>query len=159
MRPTLLALMTMTAAACAGSSAGPAPAGSPVPEPPRPAPAATTVMRRAAEATPPKPAIATEEDLGGSYGVSLSYGGQPLDLTLQLGKRPDGTWGGSVYVEQAGTIPFRAVMVDGNAVQASLNSPDGAQVSMEFRIEKSDLSGAWTSSNGDGSPLRGRRLP
>lgn len=159
MRPTILALLTLSAAACAGGSAGPAPGGTPSPAPTEPAPAATTVMRQAAEATPPKPPAPAVEDLGGSYGVSLSYGGQPLDLTLQLGKREDGTWGGSIYVEQAGTIPFNAVTVQGNAVQASLNSPDGSQVTMEFRIEKGDLTGAWRSSNGDGSQLRGRKLP
>ncbi len=121
-----------------------------------------TVMRRAAEASPPTvppPAAPAEETIEGSYGVSLSYGGQPLDVTLQLGKREDGTWSGSIYVEQAGTIPFSAVTVQGNAVQASLNSPDGSQVSMEFKIEKGGLTGAWRSSNGDGSQLRGRKLP
>lgn len=160
MRTTFLALLTLSAAACAG---GPAPAGSPAPEQPQPAPAATTVMRRAAEATPPvpppQPPAPVEEDIGGSYGVSLSYGGQALDVTLQLGKRDDGTWGGSIYVDQAGTIPFNAVTVKGNVVQASLNSPDGSQVTMEFRIENGELTGAWRSSSGDGSQLRGRKLP
>ncbi len=119
-------------------------------------------MRQAADAAPPKapePAKSAESDIAGSYGVSLSYGGQPIDATLYLGKREDGTWGGSLYVEMAGTIPFNSLTVKENVVQATLSSPDGSVVSMEFKVEGVDLTGAWRSSGGDGSQVRGRKLP
>lgn len=141
------AVLTAMIAACAGGSAGPAPATAP-------APAATIVMQQAAKAEAPQP---KEIDLTGDYVVSIAYGGQPIDLTLSLGKKDDGTMGGSIYVEQAGTIPFGDMTVDGKRVKASLTSPDGSAVTMDFTIEGAELTGTWSSSNGDGSAMRGRK--
>lgn len=150
MRSLLLAATTTLTAACAGgSAAGTAPA-------PAPAPAATTVMQQAAQAEPPKP---RDIDPTGSYGVQLTYGGMPINLTLYLAKRDDGSWGGSITADQVPTIPLANVTLSGKTVTASLTSPDGAGVTMEFTIEGADLTGSWRGTNGDGSAMTGKKLP
>ena len=127
-------------AACAGGTGAPPGAA--------PAPAATSVMQQAARAEVPAP---KNVDLTGDYGVSIAYGGEPLSVTLSLFTNDDGTPGGSIYAEQAGTIPFTKVLVTGTRVQAALSAPDGSAVTMDFTIEAGVLNGTWSSSNGDGS--------
>ncbi|HVZ50001.1 MAG TPA: hypothetical protein VG916_14535, partial [Gemmatimonadaceae bacterium] len=106
----------------------------------------------------PSAPAAAAADLAGDYGVSIAYGGQPLEITLSLARKDDGTMAGSIYVEQAGTIPFNTVNVDGKHVTASLSSPDGANVTMDFTIDAGTLTGNWSSSAGDGSAMRGKKI-
>jgi hypothetical protein len=163
MRIHVLPGLVAVVVACAGGSVGTPPASTPAPapapttrQPAAPAPAATTVMQQAAQAEPPKP---RDIDPSGSYGVSLTYGGQPIDITLQLWKNEDGSLGGSVAAEGIPTIPLNSVAVSGKKVTATLTSPDGAAVSMEFTIDGVDLSGSWRSSAGDGSTMSGKKIP
>lgn len=160
MRSSIFVSTAALLAACAGGSTGPAPASVPAPAPPQqaqaPAPAAATVMRQAAEAEPPKP---KDIDPSGTYGVSLTYGGQPISITLQMWKNENGALGGSVTAEGIPAIPLNTLTVSGKKVTATLTSPDGAGVSMEFTIEGEDLSGSWRSSAGDGSAISGKKIP
>lgn len=146
-------LLMASAAACAGGSTSSTPASAPAPQP---ASAAATVMRQAAEAEPPKP---KDIDPTGSYGVALTYGGQPLSVTLQFTKRDDGSFTGAIYADQVPAIPLNAVTVSGKRVQATLTSPEGAAVTLDLTIEGDAVSGSWRASNGDGSALSGRRIP
>lgn len=91
--------------------------------------------------------------------MSLAYGGQPLEVTLEIGKGTDGTLGGSIYADQVPAIALNSVSVTGKRVQATLTSPDGSAVTLDFTVDGADLKGSWRSSNGDGSPLSGRKLP
>lgn len=102
--------------------------------------------------------VPQEVDLTGDYGVSTTYGGQAMNLTLSLVTHDDGAVGGSIYIEEAGTIPFTSVTVTGTSVKAVLTSPDGAAVSMVFTIEAGVLTGSWSSSAGDGGALHGRKM-
>ena len=174
MRSSLVTIATgVLFTACAGGSAGSGPAAAPAPAPapaptpaaapktastsPAVAPAAATVMKQAAQAEPPKP---KDVDPSGMFAVSLTYGGAPLTLTLQIAKRSDGTFGGAIVVDQAPQpIPLNTVAVSGKRVQATLSSPDGSEVTMDFTIEGDDLSGTWRASSGDGSPISGRKIP
>lgn len=153
-------LMVLTATvACAGGSRGGGAATPPAPQQPTPqAPssAAATVMRQAAEAEPPKP---KDIDPTGSYGVALTYGGQPLSITVQFTRRDDGSLAGAVYADQVPSIPLSAITVSGKRVQASLTTPDGAAVVLDLTIDGDAVSGSWRASNGDGSQLSGRRIP
>jgi hypothetical protein len=158
MQKNLLALSAILTAACAGGSAAP-PAPAPAPAPS--APAAQAPAQPAARPATPPAAPAKDEaksDPTGSFGISLSYGGQALGATLTVTQKDDGTYAGSLYVEQAGTIPFNTVSVSGNKVQASLSSPDGSNVGIEYTVEGDALSGSWRSSAGDGSQISGRRI-
>ena len=158
MRSPLVAVAAgMLATACAAGSTGPGPA---------PAPAASTVMQQATKVVPPAPVVPAEPpkpkdiDPTGTYAVSLTYGGQPLTVTLQMGKRADGTYGGAISVDQVpDPIPLTTVSVSGNRVLAGLNSPDGSAVTLEFTIAGDDLSGSYRASSGDGSPISGKRIP
>jgi hypothetical protein len=150
MRPLLIAAAASLTAACAGGSAGgtvPAPA---------PAPAATTVMQQAAQAEPPKP---RDIDPTGTYGVQLTYGGMPISVTLYLAKRDDGTWGGSITADQVPAMQLSNITLTGKKLSASMTSPDGAAVTMEFTIDGVDLTGSWRGANGDGSPMVGKKTP
>ena len=160
MRSSLtLATLALTAA-CAGSS-GPGPAAAPPPQAaPTPAPAPTAAAPRQAAATAAAPTAAKDIDPTGNYNVSLTYGGMPLTLYLQLWKKEDGTgFTGGISAEQVPNIPLNSVAVSGKKVTATLSSPDGSAISMEFTIDGEALSGSWRSSGGDGSQMSGRRAP
>lgn len=147
----------MLATACAGGSAGPGPAAAPTPAAAPAAAAAATVMKQAAQAEPPKPKAF---DPSGMYSVSITYGGMPLVLTLQLGKQADGSFGGAIVVDQVPQpIPLNTVAVTGKRVVATLSSPDGSEVTMDFTIEGNDLTGTYRASSGDGSPIAGKKIP
>ena len=152
MRSLLLVLTAgMLATACAGGSAGPGPASAPTPA------TAATVMKQAAQAEPPKPKAF---DPSGMYTVSLTYGGMPLVLTLQLGKQADGSFSGAIVVDQVPQpIPLNTVAVTGKRVVATLSSPDGSEVTMDFTIEGNDLTGTYRASSGDGSAIAGKKIP
>ena len=154
MRTPLTAVLACVLTACAGGSTGSAPAAAPAP-----APAATTVIQQAAKVSAPeapKPAL----DLSGGYSVSLTYGGMPLAVFLQLVKRTDGTYSGSVSVDQVPQpIPLNLVEADGKKVHATLNTPDGVVVSLDFTVEGDNLTGTYKASNGDGSALSGKKVP
>ena len=147
----------MLATACAGGSAGPDPAAAPTPAAAPAAAAAATVMKQAAQAEPPKPKAF---DPSGMYSVSITYGGMPLVLTLQLGKQADGSFGGAIVVDQVPQpIPLNTVAVTGKRVVATLSSPDGSEVTMDFTIAGNDLTGTYRASGGDGSPSAGKKIP
>ena len=94
------------------------------------------------------------------YSVSITYGGMPLVLTLQLGKQADGSFGGAIVVDQVPQpIPLNTVAVTGKRVVATLSSPDGSEVTMDFTIEGNDLTGTYRASSGDGSPIAGKKIP
>ena len=164
MRISLTALAAgALVSACAGGSAGPAPAAAPAPVA-APAPAARQAAPTPTPAPAPAPAAAPAAakafDPSGAYSVSITYGGMPLVITINLGKRADGSYGGAITVDQVpDPIPLTSVTVTANRVQATLNSPDGATVSMDFTITGADLTGAYKSSNGDGSAMAGKKLP
>lgn len=148
MRSLMIAATASLTAACAGgSAAGPAPA---------PAPAATTVMQQAAQAEPPKP---RDIDPTGSYAVNLTYGGMPISVTLWMGKADTGAWTGSITADGVPTITLGDITLSGKKVTATMTSPDGVGVTLEFMIEGADLTGSWRGSNGDGSPMTGKKLP
>ena len=114
-------------------------------------------MQQAAKAEPPKPKAF---DPSGMYTVSITYGGNPLVLTLQLGKQPDGSFGGAIVVDQVPQpIPLNTVAVTGKRVVATLSSPDGSEVTMDFTIEGNDLTGTYRASSGDGSAIVGKKIP
>lgn len=94
----------------------------------------------------------------GDYGVAIAYGGQPMEFVLSMVRDEQGKVGGSIYIDQFGTIAFNSVVVEGKHVTASLGSPDGSTVSMDFTVDAGELAGSWRSSNGDGSAIRGRKL-
>lgn len=148
MRSLLIAASASLTAACAGGSA----AGSAS----APAPAATTVMQQAAQAEPPKP---KDIDPTGSYHAELTYGGMPISITIYLAKRDDGSWGGSITADQVPALPLFNITVSGKKVTASMTSPDGAAVTMEFTIDGANLAGSWRASTGDGSPISGKKNP
>jgi hypothetical protein len=151
--------LAILATACAGGSGkttqAPAPAAAPQPQ--APAPAAQEVMRQAAAAEPPKP---KDIDPTGNYNASLTYGGQPINVYLQLWKKEDGSgYAGSLSAEGIPTIPLSSIKVSGKTVTANLASPDGSAVTMEFAIDGNTLAGSWRSSAGDGSAISGKRAP
>jgi len=114
-------------------------------------------MQQAAQAEPPKPKVV---DLSGRYAVSLTYGGTPLGVVIQIGKREDGTYAGMVTADQTEQpIPLTTITVTGKRVQATLTSPDGAAVTMDFTIDGEDVTGKWAASNGDGSTMSGKKIP
>ena len=138
-------------AACAGGSAGSNPGAAPTP-----AAATATVMRQAAQTEAPKP---RDVDPVGSYTVSLLFGGQAVDVTLEIVKRPDGQLGGAVYADQTPPIPLVSVTVSGQRVQASLTTPDGSGAMLDFTLDGDELAGTWSAASGDGSKISGRKLP
>jgi hypothetical protein len=151
-----LGIAAFTAACAGGTGSGAAPAPSPAPAPP---PAATQVMQQAATASA-APAAARDIDPSGNFNVALSYGGQPLNIYLQMWKRTDGSgYSGSISAEGVPTIALNGVTVKGNAVTATLSAPDGAAITMDFTITGNDLSGSWKSNAGDGSQMTGKRAP
>lgn len=160
MRHSLALILAGFGAACAGGSApAPAPAPAPVQQPASQAPATTTVMQQAAAASSTAPA-ARDIDPSGNYNVSLTYGGNPLNIYLQMWKKTDGTgYGGSISAEGVPTISLNTVTVRGNAVNATLSSPDGSAITMDFTISGNDLTGSWKSNSGDGSQMSGKRAP
>ena len=99
-------------------------------------------------------------DPTGMYAVTLTYGGMPLAVTLQLNKRPDGTFAGAIVVDQVPEpIVFHTVTVTGTRVHAGLTSPDGSAVTLDFTITGDELTGTYQASSGDGSALNGKRIP
>ncbi len=161
MKSSLSFLIAAACTACAGGSSGAAPGGSPAPAAPA-ASATTAVMQQAAQAAqvaqpePPKP---KDIDPTGSYAVSLTYGGQPVSFTLELARQADGTYTGTIYVEQTPPIPLANITVNAKRVLASLTTPDGSTATMDFTIDGADVTGSWRGSNGDGSQLSGRKIP
>lgn len=157
MRTGLTLIAAGVTAACAGGSgSGAAPAPAPAPAPP---PAQTQVMQQAATAAA-SPAAVKDIDPSGNFTVSLTYGGQPLSIYLQMWKRTDGTgYAGSISAEGVPTIALNTLVVKGNAVTATLSSPDGSAITMDFTISGNDLSGSWKSNSGDGSQMSGKRAP
>jgi len=154
--PLIAVAASLLASACAGGTSSPPPGSSPAPAP-APAPAAATVMKQAAQVEAPKP---KPFDPTGIYSVSLTYGGMPLVLTLQLAKRTDGSFAGAITVDQVPQpIPLNTVDVKDNAVIATLSAPDGASVTMKFTISGDDLAGSYSTSTGDGSAISGKKLP
>ena len=114
-------------------------------------------MQQAAQAEPPKPKAI---DPSGLYYVSLTYGGMPLSVALQITKRSDGAYSGAISVDQVPQpIPLNTIEVNGKRVVATLSSPDGATVTLDFTVEGVDLTGTYRASNGDGSPLSGKKQP
>lgn len=111
-----------------------------------------------AQAEPPKP---KSMDPTGVYYVSLSYGGMPLAVTLQITKRTDAAgYGGAISVDQVPQpIPLNTIEVAGKRVVATLSTPDGATVTLDLTIEGLDVSGSYKSSTGDGSPVTGKKVP
>jgi hypothetical protein len=115
-------------------------------------------MQQAAQAAAPEPVKPKDIDPTGTYSVSLAYQGQPITVTLYLGKSETGGWTGSMSAEGIPTIPLSGVAVAGKKVTAAMMSPDGAAVSMEFTIDGVDLAGSWKSAT-DGSQMAGKKLP
>jgi hypothetical protein len=116
-------------------------------------------MQQAATASA-APAAVKDIDPSGNFNVALSYGGQPLNIYLQMWKRTDGSgYSGSISAEGVPTITLNAVTVKGSAVTATLSAPDGAAITMDFTISGNDLSGSWKSNTGDGSQMTGKRAP
>lgn len=148
MKSVMTVPVLILCAACAGASTGSGPGGAPA--------AAAAVMRQAAQAEPPKP---KDVDPVGSYAVSLMYGGQPVDVTLEIVKRPDGLFGGAVYADQTPAIPLVSVTVTGQRVQAALSTPDGSGATLDFTLDGPALAGTWSAASGDGSKISGRKLP
>jgi hypothetical protein len=157
MRSIFILGMAAATAACSGGGGGttqaPAPASSPASTP-----ATREVMQQAAAAEAPKP---KDIDPSGNYNVGLTYGGQPLNIYLQMWKKEDGSgFAGQISAEAVPTpIPLINIVVAGKKVTGSLNSPDGSAITMEFTIEGDNVSGAWRSNTGDGSPMLGKRAP
>lgn len=148
MKSVMTVPAVLLCAACAGASAGSNPASAPA--------AVATVMRQAAQAEPPKP---KNVDPVGSYAVSLLYGGQPVDVTLEIVKLPDGQFGGAVYAPETPAVPLASVTVTGQRVQATLTTPDGSGATLDFTLDGAALSGTWSAASGDGSRISGRKLP
>ncbi len=114
-------------------------------------------MRPAVTAEVPKP---KEVDPSGAYGISFTYGGAGLNATIEFGKRADGSFGGTLTVDQMPQpIPLNTVTVTGKRVQATLSPPDGSEVTLDLVIEGDDVSGSWKASSGDGSPVFGKKIP
>jgi hypothetical protein len=152
----ILALSTFVAACAGGSGGGAAPAPAPAPTP---SPQQTQVMQQAAAAAA-APAAVKDIDPSGNFTVSLSYGGQPLSIYLQMWKRSEGAgYAGSISAEGIPTIALNSIVVRGSAVTATLSAPDGAAITMDFTISGNDLSGSWKSNSGDGSQMSGKRAP
>ena len=157
MRRLPLTMVAGLTAACAGGSATGAPA--PAPEPaPAPAPAATTVRRQAAQTAQTETTRPRETDPTGEYAVGLTYQGQAITVTLQLAKDGSGAWTGRILPDQVPPIPLYDVRRTGDTFTASLTSPDGAAVALEFTITGDDVNGQFKSASGDGSPMTGKRI-
>ena len=157
MRRMVFTIVAGLTAACAGASAASAPAPAPAPAPPPP-PAATTVMRQAAQAAQTEPTRPRETDAAGEYAVGLTYQGQAITVTLQLAKDGSGAWTGRILADQVPPIPLYDVRRAGDTFTASLTSPDGAAVVMEFTITGDDVNGQFKAASGDGSPMTGKRI-
>ncbi|MBM4194399.1 MAG: hypothetical protein FJ202_08490 [Gemmatimonadetes bacterium] len=115
-------------------------------------------VRVSAQSVPATPAPASAQ-VAGRYSVDVSYGGQALNVLMSLFKREDGTYGGSVLADQPPEIPLANLKVEGAKVTATMPTPDGVTVTMEFTVTGDELTGTWKGSNGDGSTIKGRRIP
>lgn len=115
-------------------------------------------MQQAAQAAAPVPETPKDIDPTGTYSVSLAYQGQPITVTMHLGKADTGGWIGTVLAERIPAMSLLGIKVSGKKVTAGMTTPDGALVAMDFTIDGTDLAGSWKSAV-DGSPMTGKKLP
>jgi hypothetical protein len=107
----------------------------------------------AQQAPPPdKPAF----DAAGFYEMTITFGGEPLAVTLELIKDKDG-WRGSGGNPDIGMAAVTNVTQEARTVRVTLVAQDGPTFLITMTVKADNtVEGKWEG-NGDGSAIKGKK--
>ena len=148
---TLVAPLAAVALAACAQSPQAAPSPSPTPAPstagptPAPAPAPTPT---------PTPAPAPAPSAAGAYDFSTTVQGQQVTGTITIVDE-GGRLGGTIVTSATPELAIKAVMVNGNVITVTGDTPDG-EVAMEMTMNGADFTGTWSYGGQSGS-MSGRK--
>lgn len=98
-----------------------------------------------------------EYEPAGKWSVALIAQGQALDLTMNLVRNPDGTYGGTFLSDAFPPMAITTAKRDGNKMVITIPVPTGDMATMNMTFNGDLLEGDW-SMPGDGSKLSGKRM-
>lgn len=105
----------------------------------------------------PAPVAAPAVDPAGKWLVALVAQGQQMNLTMDLIKNADGSWGGNFTSDMFPPMTITKAELTGNKMVITLPVPTGDMATMNFTFNGDIFEGEW-SMPGDGSKASGRRL-
>lgn len=121
---------------------------------------ATTTRVDGTPVLQPAPAAAgtvAEYEPAGKWSVTLIAQGQAMDLTMNLMKNPDGSYGGTFLSDMLPPMAITTATRTGNKMVITLPVPTGDMATMNMTFNGDLLEGDW-SMPGDGSKLSGKRM-
>lgn len=110
-----------------------------------------------AQAAPPAPAAGNIDPVG-TYDLNLTVQGATISSTIQVEKKADATFGGTVTAQSYGTFQIASVKVSGKTMTISIYAQDGSPVAITLTLDGDQVTGEWSMAN-DGSRITGRKLP
>jgi hypothetical protein len=114
--------------------------------------AGATIEAQQSPPPPEKPAF----DAAGLYDLKVTFGGQPMAVTLELIKDKDG-WRGSGGNPDIGMAAVSSVTQEGRNVRVTLTAEDGPTFLITLTVKAdSTVEGKWEG-NGDGSAITGKK--
>jgi hypothetical protein len=93
--------------------------------------------------------------LAGVYSFSTTVQGMPVDGQMRITGEP-GDYGGSLYSQFTGELPFTSVTRSGDQVTLLANTPDGP-VEIRLVFEGDTFTGDWAMGP-EGGTIQGRRV-
>ena len=149
---TVVIALLVAGCAKASTTATPAPAPAPVTPPVVAAPPVTPPPTTPPPTTPPAGAF----DPTGTYELQLTFGGNPLPVTMELWKEKD-LWFGYVGNPNLGSADLTQFSMDGRWFKGTFVTQGGPTFVFEATVAANNtVSGKWTG-NGDGSNFSGRK--
>lgn len=105
----------------------------------------------------PTPVAAPAYDPAGKWSIALVAQGQTMELTMNLTKNPDGTYGGNFTSDMFPPMPITTASLTGHKMVLTLPVPTGDMATMNMTFNGDVVEGDW-SMPGDGSKLSGKRI-
>jgi hypothetical protein len=105
----------------------------------------------------PVPAPAGAYEPAGKWSIALVAQGQAMELTMNLVKNPDGSYGGTFTSDMFPPMPISTAKLEGNKMVLTLAVPTGDMATMNMTFNGDLVEGDWTMP-GDGSKLSGKRI-